>query len=393
MSSSDRINRPVRLSPPNPLQPVRLKGEPEKALEPRSKPVGTPLYTEGESRRRTELAGILWGEPEEPQNILTARVQRPGTPPPASAVVPGKLPSMPMEAADQTWYRSTRRRQCSFPGILRVMIPELSFQPRMLAVRVVDISRTGSRMETRQITADLLELLTKEPWHARLEALVPGHERLAVAGRIAWVDFSPEVSCLGLRFETPCESVDDFFTGGLNSDTSPQELTVPSPLLDPFPTVTKSAQFAFHGRARDAERVVVRNRGREFSAEVVAGRFECTVPLTPNMSNFLTFTAVAAAGSSIPTPVCIVHKADARDTISYHAPALSDQLDIDKERGTVTLRVHGAPRRFFAVLDRIARAMEHAEDVHLTVEMKGDVAELEKKLDQVVDRPITGIVE
>lgn len=387
MSSSDRIPRPIRLPPSNPLEPVRLKGETPRALEPQR----APIYTEGESRRRNELAAILWGEPDEPQNILTARIARPGT-----ASVPGQPsgpPAAPPPGADQTWYRSTRRRQCSFPGILRVMIPELSFQPRMLAVRVIDISRTGARMETRQISPDLHDTLSKEPWHARLEALVPGHERLAIAGRIAWVDYAPEVSCLGLRFDKPCESIDDFFTGGLNEDTSPQNLTLPSPLLDPFPTVTKSLQFEFRGRAREADRLVVRNRTREFVAPVVGGRFEITVPLTPNISNFLTFIAFSGDSSSIPTPVCIVHKADARDTISYHAPSLADQLEVDPERHMVTLRVHGPPRRFFAVLDRIARALEHAEDVNLTVEIRGDVGQLKHKLDEVVDRPITGIVE
>ncbi len=370
------------------LDPVPLGSEQGKSLEPHR-----PVYTgDAGNNRRRKLAAILWGEPDEPGDILEpVRKKRARE---ASERRPIRSASgLHPPAVNDALVRSSQRRQCSFPGVIRVLIPEVSFQPRTFAVRIVDISRFGARMETRQVSADLAEILARQQWHARLEAIVPTHGRVMIAGTIAWLEYDQRVSLVGVQFNAPCEQVDDFFMSNVNEDTAPAQLTLPPPILDAFPTVTRTSPFKFRGRARGAEKIIVRTRRREYAGPVIDGRFELEVPLELDTSNFVTVASATHDEASFPTPVCIVHKAGVRDTISYQASSVSDELSVDADARRVSLSVSGPPQRFFLVLDRIAKALQFAEDVSLTVEIQGDPERTARKLSEAVDRPITGISE
>ena len=284
--------------------------------------------------------------------------------------------------------RQFNRRECSFPGMLTVLIPEETFQPQKYAVRVIDISPSGARMETRQMDEKLAQTLNKERWYARLEMLVPHREKMKVRGRLVWASFQDPNSLMGLQFEENCPQVDALFTDPENQNLIAQEILLRSPIMDPFPSVTPSESFTFKGRVQeDTELVVVATTtGAQYQCVPEEGRFSIRVPLVPNKSNFLSFIAKRGTNQSIPTPAAILHKTGVTETISYSVDNLVEDFYISPNGKTLNLTLTGSPARFFKALKVIEQSLAFATDLTLNLELHGEAQKAAKKLAPILPK-------
>jgi hypothetical protein len=368
--------------------------EPQEIVKPlSSRPASSssvPELPNPQTRRRSELAKLLWGDPE--SGSPAARTPTPPAvpstgkmPAPASGKalpVQGRAlsnlnPTRKLEAADPIVGRNRRhlRRSCSLPGVLRVVIPEKSFMPQNFVVRAIDISPSGAKLETRQLTNDLATAINKERRFARLELVTPARNRLEIPGHIVRASYNTDgLSEFGVEFDGEVADIDQLFTMSAAADSThvPASEEVISPGLDEYPSTTHLNAFKFSGKAADAEEVVVHYRSRSTKVAVTNGRFEVEVPLVKNASNFLSFVAVRGQQQSIPTPVCILHRSDAASLRTMEFRSLVDEFEVSEDGKSLMLRLSGPPARFLQALRRIERAIQHADHVDLTLEMKGE---------------------
>lgn len=365
-------------------------------------------YHETQVRRRRELASILWGDSDlgllEPglddtaERTVAKPVQRPN-PSSAPAPVAGGRSSQPSPPASRFpapqvpapasppsseavpvgavggWLnqRSVIRRSCSFPGLLRVMMPEVSFQPQVLAVRIVDISPRGAQVETRQLTPQLIEQIEREKRFARLEGLVPSREKLLLMGHVVWARHSPDLSRIGMEFDRTYAEIDEFFVADARALTPIPEPSIMTPVLDPFPTVTGAASYTFNGRADDADQIIARNGERVVEAKVEEGRFALPMPLAPNRTNFISFTAQRGKLASVPVPACLVHQVNAADSTDYVARSLVEEFSIDAANQRLHLRLHGASVKFQKAFKLLNELLSINAQIDLTLDVRGDV--------------------
>jgi hypothetical protein len=268
------------------------------------------------------------------------------------------------------------RRVCSFPGLLRILVPEQSFAPRMFAVRIIDLTPNGAQVETKQLNREMSDSIRKDRRFARLEALLPGRDRMILSGRVAWTSYGPEMSRLGIEFERPFPEVMEAFVADISEDAEPESLCLSSPLIDPFPSITSKSSYTFSGYSPDGEEVLIRNGSMEFRCPVKSGRFKAEVTLMAERSNFLSFTATRGSVCSIPTPGCIAHQAGASDTMSYSGRRLVEELTLDPDERHLTLRLGGAAGRFFRVLKKLEETLEHAEEIQMVIELTGNASKV-----------------
>lgn len=362
--------RPVSLHPkpirPTPLPVTEKKEEPSgKYQEPVPKRAldetqGAPdrYYHQVSQERRDDLAQLLWGEPDAGGAASRDQIQKrrfPATPPPE----PPK--------------RRHTRRTCSFPGLLRVMIPEMSFQPRLFAVRMVDVSPKGCRLETRQLTPDLARTLKGSRRHARLEAVVPSQNKLILNGYIVWAEFSTEqLSYFGLHFEQEIPDLDNFFIAQGIEETDTDSFRLVSPEIDSFPSVTSKSEITVTGVAPGAQSVLVHGSCDTIEVPVQEDKFSVDVILAMNRSNFLSFVSVLGDIRSIPTPICIVNRPGVDDTMSLEKLSLVRELEVSNDGRHMKLNLAGEPMRFFQALRRIEQALQFADHVSLSLEINGD---------------------
>ncbi|MBX3729125.1 MAG: hypothetical protein KF858_08050 [Candidatus Sumerlaeia bacterium] len=362
----------------NPLQPVTLTGKPFRRIvqegedgalpapgEPAKVRLVDPEYRRTQMRKRRELAQILWGDTETDDWLPHGA----GPPVPQPATAPAPAPQ------DTVQRRRFLRRACSFPGLLRVMVPEISFQPRLFVVRLVDVCPKGCRLETRQLTHALANMIGEQPRQARIEAIVPGREKLILQGQIAWARCPVEgLAHMGISFEREIENLEQLFFAENPEDSTATPFTLASPALDAFPSVVREMAIDFAGSAPGAESVLVRHRLKTRRVPVRDGRFAVEMPLTPGRSNVFSFVAENGAARSVPTPVCVLQQQEDHGRLQMGTGELVQALEVDEAGGRLTLRLAGPPRRFFQALKSIEHALQHAEHVELGLELTGDVA-------------------
>lgn len=410
------------MTPPNPLRPVPLAGKSLRSIEPAEDGTGargqngahpqvepreaaaTPSEGGPSPDRRRELASLLWGEPEDDSlfaDLLDrplpaeaapeapeASPARPAPPVPESAppatpspsetrgtasARPAADPAMPPEEGSRGHHtRHFKRRACSFPGLLRVLIPEQSFQPKVFAVRLVDLSPTGARLETKQFTEEFCLGISGEKRFARLEAMVPSRDRVQLGGRIVWAEFGEDLSTVGFQFQEPFDDIDEIFLPDAAEETTGEALALPSPQLDPFPNMTAQLEFHFSGSVYDADLVIARMGPSELRVPVRHGRFEVTLPLKPDRSNFIAFTAMRGEIASIPTPICIVHKRGATETHSLASRALVEDWQLDADTDTLSIQLRGNAAQFHRVLKKLEGALGQVDALEMTVNLRGN---------------------
>src|SRR5690606_26009504 len=182
------------------------------------------------------------------------------------------------------------------------------------------------------------------------------------------------ISRMGLEFEHLYPEVGDAFVADIADGTDTRRLSLASPMIDPFPSMTSKEKYTFCGRADDAMEIIVRNGTSETRCPVRGGRFEVEVALAPERSNFLSFTACKNGVFSIPTPACIAHRGGQSDTMSYSDRKLVEEFTIDADGRHLSLRLGGSAGQFFRVLKKLEEAMEHVQEMEMTIDITGDAA-------------------
>lgn len=374
------------------LKPKRLDRSTVRRVPPTDEPVKQPLpvrlvdqqQRESPGNRKPtsqsdlikrDLAKLLWGQPEEEVSS-----------PPPKKETPSVSGGKAYEAQDAgTRRRTSNRRDCNFPGLLRILIPEQTFQPKIFAIRLTDISPYGARMVTRQLTHSLAEAIRREKRFARIEVMIPAQEKLVMPGRIAWVEHHPELSQIGFQFEQEFRQVDSLFIADVESSERLNNLRIPAPRVDPFPAVTGKSTASFTGHAPDAEMVLVRNGVEEWKTDVSGGHFHVEVSLSPERSNFVSFTALKAGARSLPTPVCIVHRSGADASFAFRPGEAITELEVDDETRSVSLAAGGSAVQIQSLLRELEKVANMAERVELSIQLTGDYRRMAEKLQHIRD--------
>ncbi|MDK2972286.1 MAG: hypothetical protein PWP23_2041 [Candidatus Sumerlaeota bacterium] len=362
--------RPVPLSGRN-YRKIIQEGEAGKPPLPGEKSrvrIEGPEYHATQVQKRRMLAQILWGETETDD---AEGLPQPSTPP--SSQQPDE------KSESQIGRRRCHRHECSFPGLLRVIIPEISFQPRQFAVRLIDLSPKGCKLETSQLTAVLADTIGKSPRAARVEVFVPSREKLILQGQLVWAVYAVNnLSHFGMQFERELGNIDHYFITDSTQHTPPSALTLASPHLDPFPALTNDERVLITGRVADADNVIVHFHGKTLNLSVEDGVFGLEVELAKDRSNFLSFVAMRGELRSIPTPVCIIHRPGNSQTWSVRMDRLVQCLEVSENGSRMVMRLSGSPSRYFQALKRIEHALQHASNVDMTVELTGNASEAAK---------------
>lgn len=366
--------------------------------------------------RRMELANLLWGESEDefhthPQdkdetdpvdardkvksllqlrdeeNHKQQRIQKLSkTQPQITEINPSKMFPVKRDGVGSHPSRRFQRRECSFPGILTILVPTETFQPVKLAVRVIDISPQGARLETKHLDSEMSEKLREDKWFCRLEMLVPRRDKVRCVARVAWVKRGENVSELGIQFDEIMRDLDEIFSDGVSRDSSFENMALRPPILDQFPSITPASEFNFGGEVPDCDKVVVTRGIKKYETVPINGRFLIKVPLAENRTNFLSFICQRGEHQSIPTPAVILQKIGSEDSVSSHSDSLVEDFNISMDGKRLQVSLHGPPSQFFRALKRIEESLLFADDVFLSIDIRGKAAEAAERLESLKDK-------
>lgn len=311
----------------------------------------------------------------------------PAAAPPAPAKPPSPASTTPAPprkkaaAAPQSRSRELVRRPCSFPAILRLMLPELTFTPIAMPVRVVDLSPTGARLEIAQLDHELYLQAIAEPRYVRLEILVPTAEKLQVAGRLVWIEHDATISTVGISISPSREDLARECLPEWDARAATRSNPVLPPSIEHYPVTTGKSPFKFVGTAIDAESVIVESTAGRAEVPVVAGAFTVKVPLALNAYNELKFFARAGEAISDPTPVWISHQAGQPDTQTLvpGKPIFQD-VALAPDGGSLTIKFKGRPREIGEAMQRLEEVMGLVENCAMHVQLFGDAQKLARCL-------------
>ncbi|MEQ8819645.1 MAG: hypothetical protein RLY93_05325 [Sumerlaeia bacterium] len=268
--------------------------------------------------------------------------------------------------------RRSARRPCSFPGLMRILLPEQTFVPQVFAVRVVDLSPIGARLETRQMTHDLYLQINLEPRFVRLEILIPSREKITVSGKLVWLDYQEPTSTMGITIVPRRDDLTDAALPQWSPRNSLDSKFLTPPRLDAYPTVTGKSKFRFSGDALDADHVIVETATEEIRVPVDDGQFHVDVPLVPNRPNGLHFIALSGEASSDPTPALIVHKMGHHDTQTLRQGGVFNDIIVSGNGGSLKVKFAGPPNDFLQALKRMEDILGYAQSITFTAEIRGD---------------------
>lgn len=196
---------------------------------------------------------------------------------------------------------------CSFPGIMKVLVPEKSFVPIAVAVRVANLSSGGAMVEIHDRAREDRSLNLPDRF---FELKVAHPEVPLLRGTIAWTDASGEKPLLGLSF---FERHEVLATHDIISDTH-RNVAGPPPLpeltVDPFPPTTNEETLVITGTAMEAREVIVRGEDSTSNVPVVENRFEITLQLSPDKKNHFKLQGVAGLRSSRQVPIQVLFERD-----------------------------------------------------------------------------------
>ena len=297
-----------------------------------------------------------------PPRPVGAAAPRPSSvpmPPPAAVRPP--LDGYSTQSSSTNHTPREERLACSFPGLLKILIPERSFIPIAVAVRVVNLSTSGAMIEVHD-RAKIQEDIALPNRFFELKVAHP--EVPLLRGSIAWSDMSRQNPLLGLACFEKRPELSQLL---LNSETlvnvaGPPPL--PQPQLDPFPPIIHEETIVLSGTAPEGLEIILkRDDDRRFTAKVVKERFEVAVELEPDIENHFSLRSIAGARKSRPIPVRIAcEKRDRKQRFVFQAGLAQGK---DGEH-IIKLEFTGNVRQSERILYRFSQIMAMSERIELS---------------------------
>lgn len=256
------------------------------------------------------------------------------------------------------------RITCSFPGLLKILFPEKSFVPTPVPVRVVNLSSGGALVEIH----DKSKIDRDTPLPNRFFELKVAHPEIPILrGSIAWSDFSRQNVLLGLSCFERTPELSQLI---LLSDTAAAIMEgpppLPTPVLDPFPPVSREETIVLTGTAPEAIEVLVRSDERRFSAKVVKGRFEIKLEIGPQQENHFNLRSVAGQRRSRPIPIRIEYdRHTGRNRFLFNATRGNDK----DGSHIIKVELSGSVRQAERILYRFSQLLAISEHVNFTAEL------------------------
>ena len=225
----------------------------------------------------------------------------------------GELPSVVSSFIS----RREKRHACSFPGLIKILVPERSLTPISLPVR--------------QATIEDDPILSTRYFELKM-----AHSEVPILrGVVAWSDQSPKATRLGLKFHQPHPELERILSpegsrGGQTVMAGAPPL--PLPVLDPVAPTTLDPIILLHGEAQEALEIVLRDHnGTEHTAPVRNGRFTIEMTLKEAVGGALRRPHRAAPAG----------RGDAQDRLLWHI--IAGRVAAGPARGPArTLRLDGA---------------------------------------------------
>ncbi|MEO8377022.1 MAG: hypothetical protein ABI579_05065, partial [Candidatus Sumerlaeota bacterium] len=246
------------------------------------------------------------------------------------------------------------------PGLLRILIPEKSFTPYTLAVRVANISVTGAMVEIHDKTKLPPDIALANRF---FELKVAHGEIPQMRGIVVWSDLKRANPMLGVSCFEQFTELGKIFKqeGELNG-----AMKLGPPKLDPYPPKTKEAVLKLTGEAPgEAKEVIVKADEKKFRGPVENGRFSVEIELAPNRDNHFSVRAQIGASKSRAIPVRIFRE---------HADTgfRCDVKMTDRPAGgkMVLLDFSGNVRQTELILFRLSQLLTIAERVTLTTKLE-----------------------
>ncbi|MDX2176702.1 MAG: PilZ domain-containing protein [Candidatus Sumerlaeia bacterium] len=217
----------------------------------------------------------------------------------------GELPSV----VSSFLSRREKRHACSFPGLIKILVPERSLTPISLPVRLVNFSGGGALIEvhSRQATIEDDPILSTRYFELKM-----AHSEVPILrGVVAWTDQSAKATRLGLKFHQPHPELERILSpegsrGGQTVMAGAPPL--PMPVLDPFAPTTLDPIILLHGEAQEGLEIVLRDHnGTEHTAPVRNGRFTIEMTLAEAGENCFMMFSRAGERKSRRLPVEIAY--------------------------------------------------------------------------------------
>lgn len=261
--------------------------------------------------------------------------------------------------------RDEKRLPCNFPGMLKILIPERSFSPVSLPVRVVNLSATGAMVEVHDGTQVGKEMALANRF---FELKVAHPEIPGIRGTIAWSDVKRQNPLLGL---SSFEMLEEFSKVVLADDSTagfkaPPPL--PAPKIKAYPPRTRDAIVTIIGEAPEAIEVVAKGERKKFKSDVRGGTFELRVELEPDMENHFSLRSYAGARKSRAVPIRILNEMQAgppREK-TFHV-----EVEVNEEGNhLVRLDFCGNVQQSERILYRFSQLMASSERISFSAELE-----------------------
>ncbi|MDX1972796.1 MAG: PilZ domain-containing protein [Candidatus Sumerlaeia bacterium] len=146
------------------------------------------------------------------------------------------------------------RYPCLFPGMLRVLFPEISFTPLNFAVRVANISCGGALIEIHEGN---LEREKQNFEQCLFELRIASGDVPPLYGKIVRSEIKDSAGLFGLRFHRSYpELIGKLVHEEVGQPKNGSPL-LPMPLLDPFAPISDEPTIVISGVAKGATEVIV----------------------------------------------------------------------------------------------------------------------------------------
>ncbi len=270
-----------------------------------------------------------------------------------------------LEQPDQAGHQVREQRMpCSFPGALKVLIPEKSFVPTTLAVRVANLSASGAMVEVHDRSKIDRDIAMANRF---FELRIAHPELPLLRGVVAWSDTNRSNPLMGLSCFERIPTLEEIVlqaegTGGMQAPPP-----LPPPKLEPIPPIAEHPTVRLHGEAHEALEVIVRGDKDKFTGKVEHGKFEVIIELDKEGDNHFSLRSYAGQRKSRAIPIRINYEPAGKPR---EAKRFEVDLKKDGKHQLVHLEFNGDVRQAERVLYRFSQLMSMSERVSLVANLQ-----------------------